>query len=287
MSTLTPVPDEFLVALAQIATRPGQPRHNLQRHLQAISQAREAGARLIVFPELSLSGYLLHHGVAEAALTLGDSLLEPIVDASRDLAIIVGVPLRERGGGISNAAVLYEGGKVCGVHRKLYLPTYGMLDEGRFFVAGRQLAPLTCTLGTLGVLICEDAWHLSCSVFLSHPSVDAMVVIAGGPSELEHGSSPAGTRRWHSLVTAIAMTSLTPVFFVNRCGWEEGVLFGGGSWAADARGASLVEPAAACSETLLLAPFSRAAVTTTRTLMSLPRMERFELWRAALEQAGG
>lgn len=287
MSTLPPVADKFVVALAQIATRPGQPRHNLELHLRAIAQAREAGARLIAFPELSLSGYLLNHGVIETAVALGDPLLEPVVEASRDLAIIVGVPLREPGGGISNAAVLYEGGKVCGVHRKLYLPTYGMFDEGRFFVAGRQLAPLTCTLGTLGVLICEDAWHLSCSVFLSHPSVDAMVVIAGGPSELEHDPYPAGARRWHSLVAAIAMTSVTPVFFVNRCGWEEGVLFGGGSWAADARGASLVEPAPPCSEAVLLAPFSRAAVATTRTLMPVPRTERFELWRAALEQAGG
>ncbi len=286
MSTLTPVADEFLVALAQIATRPGQPRHNLQRHLQAISQAREAGARLIAFPELSLSGYLLNHGVAEAALALGDPFLEPIVEASRDLAIIVGLPLLEPGGGISNAAVLYEGGRACGVHRKLYLPTYGMFDEGRFFVAGRRLEPLSCALGTIGVLICEDAWHLSSSVFLSHPPVDAIVVVAGGPSEVEHGPVPAGSRRWQWIVGAMATTSVTPVFFANRCGWEEGVLFGGGSWAVDARGASLVEPAPACEEAVLLAPFSRPAAAWARTLIPVPRMERFELWRTALENAG-
>ncbi len=286
MSTGTPGPEEFLVALAQIATRPGQPRHNLQRHLHAIAQARAAGAKLLVFPELSLSGYLLNHGVGEAALALDDPLLEPILAASGDLTILVGLPLRESGGGISNAAVLCEGGRVCGVHRKLYLPTYGMFDEGRFFVAGRRLEPLCCSLGTLGVLICEDAWHLSSSVFLSHPPVDAVVVMAGGPSEVEQGPVPAGARRWHWIVGAMAATSVTPVYFANRCGWEEGVLFGGGSWAVDARGASLVEPAPACAETVLLAPFSRPAVAWARTLIPIPRMERFELWRAALENAG-
>lgn len=286
LNTITQVADEFLVALAQIATRPGQPRHNLRRHMEAIAQAQVAGARLVVFPELSLSGYLLNHGVAEAALALDDPFLAPLAKASHDLAIIVGLPLREPGGGISNAAVLFEGGEVRGVHRKLYLPTYGMFDEGRFFVAGRRLEPLSCALGSLGVLICEDAWHLSSSVFLSHPPVDAMVIVAGGPSELENSPVPAGARRWQWLVGAMATTAVTPVFFANRCGWEEGVLFGGGSWAVDARGTSLVEPAPACAETVLLAPFSRAAVGWARTLIPVPRMERFELWRAALENAG-
>jgi len=286
LSTGTPVPDDFLVALAQIATRPGQPRYNLQRHLHVISQARAAGAKLVIFPELSLSGYLLNHGVGEAALAFDDPLLEPILAASRELTILIGLPLLEPGGGISNAAVLCEGGRVCGVHRKLYLPTYGMFDEGRFFVAGRRLEPLSCALGTFGVLICEDAWHLSSSVFLSHPPVDAVVVMAGGPSEVEEGAVPAGARRWHWIVGAMATTSVTPVFFANRCGWEEGVLFGGGSWAVDARGASLVEPAPACEETVLLAPFSRPAVAWARTLIPIPRLERFELWRHALEKVG-
>lgn len=280
------VTDEFLVALAQIATRPGQPHYNLQRHLEAISQARTAGARLVIFPELSLSGYLLNHGVAEAAVALDDPLMTPLVEASHDLALLVGLPLREAAGGIANAAVLLEGGRVCGVHRKLYLPTYGMFDEGRFFVAGQRLEPLTCTLGTFGVLICEDAWHLSSSVFLSHPPVDALLIVAGGPSEIEDQPVPAGARRWHWLVGAMAITAVTPVYFANRCGWEEGVLFGGGSWAVDARGVSLVDPAPACRTSVVLAPFSRSAVAWARTLVPVPRMERFDLWRAATENAG-
>jgi predicted amidohydrolase len=279
-----PQPEAFSVALAQIATRPGQPRFNLERHLDAVRQASQAGASLVLFPELSLSGYLLNHGVREAALTPDAPLLAPLLEASRDIAMVVGVPLCEPRGGISNAALLLEGGEVRGVHRKLYLPTYGMFDEGRFFVAGEELRPLHSALGTFGVLICEDAWHLSSSVFLSHPSVDAFLIVAGGPSEVDAGEVPAGARRWHWLVGATAITSVTPVYFANRCGWEEGVMFGGGSWAVDGRGKSLTDPAPAYEEVVLVAPFSRQASAHTRGLVPIPPMERFDLWRDALER---
>jgi predicted amidohydrolase len=275
-----------VIALAQIATCPGQLQHNLERHLEMVAQARRAGAHLVVFPELSLSGYLLAHGVLEHALRLDDARLAPLLDASREVALLVGLPLREDQGGISNAAVLLEGGDVRGVHRKLYLPTYGMFDEGRYFVPGPHLEPLVCSIGRFGVLICEDAWHLSTAVILAQSGVDALLVVAGGPTELDGGEEPAGSRRWHWIVGATAVTTVQPVYFANRCGWEEGVLFGGCSWAVDARGRDLASPAPPMTETLVVAPFSRTAAARTRTLIPIPYAERFDLWRASLERAG-
>jgi predicted amidohydrolase len=279
-------PAEEVIALAQIATCPGQLQHNLERHLDMAAQARRAGARALIFPELSLSGYLLAHGVLEYALALDDARLEPLRKASRELAILVGLPLREPHGGISNAAVLFEGGEVRGVHRKLYLPTYGMFDEGRYFVPGARLEPIDCALGRFGVLICEDAWHLSSAVILAHAGVDALLVVAGGPTEIDGGEEPAASRRWHWIVGATAVTAVLPVFFANRCGWEEGILFGGCSWAVDGRGVSLVTPAPPLAETLVVAPFSRASAARTRTLTPIPYAERFDLWRIAAERAG-
>jgi len=277
----------LVVALAQIATCPGQYRHNLDTHLDMAARARAAGASLVLFPELSLSGYLLAHGVVEAACTLDDPRLRPLRDASRDIALLVGLPLREPCGGISNAAVLLEGGEVRGVHRKLYLPTYGMFDEGRYFVPGPRLAPLECRLGRFGVLICEDAWHLSSAVLLARARVDALLVVAGGPTEIDGGDVPAGTRRWRWIAGAVAVTCVTPVFFANRCGWEEGILFGGGSWAVDAGGRGLAEPAPALDEALVLAPLSHAATAHARTLVPILDAERPDLWRAALADADG
>jgi len=277
---------EPVIALAQIATCPGQLQHNLERHFEMVAQARRAGAHLVVFPELSLSGYLLAHGVLEHAVRLDDARLAPLLEASREVALLVGLPLRESQGGISNAAVLLEGGEVRGVHRKLYLPTYGMFDEGRYFVPGSRLEPLACSIGRFGVMICEDAWHLSTAVILAQSGVDALLVVAGGPTELDGGEEPAGSRRWHWIVGATAVTTVHPVYFANRCGWEEGVLFGGCSWAVDARGRDLAPPAPPMTETLVVAPFSRTAAARTRTLIPIPNAERFDLWRASLERAG-
>jgi predicted amidohydrolase len=276
-------PDTFPIVLAQIATCPGQLRFNLERHLEMIESARALGARLVVFPELSLSGYLLAHGVLEIALAADAPMLEPLYRASRQLAVLVGVPLREPHGGISNAALLLEDGELRGIHRKLYLPTYGMFDEGRYFIQGPRLEPIECALGRFGVLICEDAWHLTSSVILAQAGADALLVMAGGPTELDDGAEPAGGRRWHWLVGATAITCVRPVFFANRCGWEEGVMFGGGSWATDGRGVGLSAAGSATEEALLLASFSRAAVRHIRSLTPIPSAERLDLWRAALE----
>ena len=284
MNNTTRSSGELLVALAQIATCPAQFTHNLERHTEMAERAIAARADLVVFPELSLSGYLLAHGVAEHSFRLDDARLAPIRELSRHIAILIGVPLREGAGGISNAALLLEGGEVKGVHRKLYLPTYGMFDEGRYFIPGPALAPLTCSLGSFGVLICEDAWHLSSSVILAQHGVDAILIVAGGPTELDLGGEPAGARRWQWLVGATAITAVTPVFFANRCGWEEGILFGGGSWAVDGRGRALADPAPALAESLVLAPLSREAAAHARTFTPIAHAERFDLWRALLDK---
>lgn len=275
------------VALAQIATCPGQLAYNLEAHLQALEQATEAHADLAVFPELSLSGYLLGHGVLELAMTLDDPRLEPLRQASRQLAILVGLPLREEHGGIANAAVLLEGGEVVGVHRKLYLPTYGMFDEGRYFLPGRSLAPLLWPKAHLGVLICEDAWHPSTASVLVRRGADLLLIVAGGPSEVGNEGAPGGLRRWHWIVGATAITTVTPTFFANRCGWEEGILFSGGSWAVDGRGCTLGGPAPAGEPALVVAEVDLGMARRHRTLAPIPQAERWELWQGQPEGVSG
>jgi predicted amidohydrolase len=107
--------------------------------------------------------------------------------------------------------------------------------------------------------------------------------MAGGPTELDSGPEPAAARRWHWLMGATAITTVRPVYFANRCGWEEGILFAGRSWAVDGQGRSLTEPAPALDEVLIVAPFSPAAAAHARTLIPIPYAEREDLWQAALE----
>lgn len=275
------------VALAQIATCPGQLTYNLEAHLRALAQAQQAHAHLVVFPELSLSGYLLGHGVLELAMTLDDPRLAPLREASHQVAILVGLPLREEHGGIANAAVFFEHGQVVGVHRKLYLPTYGMFDEGRYFVPGQKLAPIPWSRARTGVLICEDAWHLTTASFLVRRGAELLVIVAGGPSEVGEGRAPAGLQRWHWIVGATAITTVTPTLFANRCGWEEGILFSGGSWAVDGRGCTLGGPASACEPALVLADVDLGMARRHRSLAPIPQAERWELWRGELGGLGG
>ncbi|MCS7181558.1 MAG: hypothetical protein NZ869_00345 [Thermoanaerobaculum sp.] len=273
------------VGLAQIATCPGQLSHNWQAHLWAIQEAKKADADLVVFPELSLSGYLVGHGVLELAMDLEDPRLDPVREASREVALLVGLPLRLPQGGIANAAVLWEQGQVVGVHHKLYLPTYGMFDEGRYFVPGQRLVPLPWGKGKLGVLICEDAWHPSCASLLVHRGTDLLLIMAGGPSEVGDDHVPLGMRRWHWLVGATAITTVTPTLFANRCGWEEGILFSGGSWALDGRGRTLAGPAPVGEPALLVATVDLAAARRHRSLAPIPQGERWELWQAHGERS--
>ncbi len=270
------------VGLAQIATRPGRIRENLERHLEMIELARERGHALVLFPELSVSGYLLAHAVGELALAPDDPRLDPLRRASERMTLVVGLPLREDDGGVSNAALVLEGGEAIAVHRKLYLPTYGMFDEGRFFVPGDRLTVVESRLGRFGILICEDAWHPSNAVLLARRRVDAMLVISGGPAVLGAGPIPESGRRWEWIVGATAVTTVTPVYFANRTGWEEGVLFSGGSHAVDGAGRRLCEPEYLATG-LYEAPFDPEQVQRTRDLLPLVAMEREELWRRELE----
>lgn len=272
------------LALAQIATCPGQLTHNLEAHFWALEQARKAKADIVIFPELSLSGYLLGHGVLELAMDLEDARLQPLRDASREVAILVGLPLREGGGGIANAAVLLDRGEVVGIHRKLYLPTYGMFDEGRYFLPGRSLTPLPWHRAKIGVLICEDAWHPTSASILVRRGAELLVMVAGGPSEIGGDDVPQGLKRWHWIVGATAITTVTPTFFANRCGWEEGILFSGGSWAVDGRGRTLAGPAPACDSAVIVGEVDLATARRHRTLAPIPHAERWELWQAEVER---
>jgi len=116
---------------------------------------------------------------------------------------------------------------------------------------------------------------------------DALLVVAGGPTEIDAHAAPAGTRRWRWIAGAVAVTCVTPVFFANRCGWEEGILFGGGSWAVDAGGRSLAEPAPALDQALVLARLSHEDTAHARTLVPILDAERPDLWRTCLEKTDG
>ena len=154
---LHPKTTRLRIALAQIEPVLGDLEENVARHLVWARRAIGKGAQLLVFPELSLTGYSLQDLVADVALPLDDpGPIRALLEMSRRIAMVIGLVEETPGHRYHNSAVFLSGGRACHVHRKVYLPTYGMFDEGRFFAAGDRLEAFSTPFGRMGLLVCED-----------------------------------------------------------------------------------------------------------------------------------
>ena len=160
------------IALAQIAPGLGLLEENLARHHDLLGEARAGGADLVVFPELGLTGYQLQDLAGDVAMRLDDPRLLALAAATGGMSAVVSFVEESADHRLFIAAALLEDGRLVHVHRKLFLPTYGLFDERRFFAAGDQLRATPSRLGpAVGMAICEDFWHLSVPQVLVMPSV--------------------------------------------------------------------------------------------------------------------
>src|SRR5262245_46896691 len=121
------------VAMAQIAPRLGRLEENLARHHELLDEARTNKADLVVFPELGLTGYQLQDLASEVSMRIDDRRLADLAEATTDLSAVVSFVEESADHRLFIAAALLEDGVICHVHRKLFLPTYGLFDERRFF----------------------------------------------------------------------------------------------------------------------------------------------------------
>src|ERR1035437_9407867 len=150
------------IALAQLAPRLGVLEDNLASHRQVIEAARAGGAGLVVFPELGLTGYQLQDLAAEVAMRVDDPRLLGLAADAAGMSVIVSFVEEAADHRLFISAALLENGGVRFVHRKLFLPTYGLFDERRFFAPGDRLRAVESQLGIpLGLAVCEDFWHLA------------------------------------------------------------------------------------------------------------------------------
>jgi predicted amidohydrolase len=212
----------------------GDLRANLEDHLQRIDAAI-GSANLILFPELSLTGYFLRDQVEEVALAPDDPFLRPLLERSKRISIAFGFVERSREGRPYNALGFLEDGRFLAVHRKVHLVSYGLFDEGRDFAAGDQFRAIESRHGRFGPLICEDMWHMpgAYSYFLG--DADALLVASASPARgvEQPGPGLASQRTWNILLSASALLYRTWVVYASRVGWEDGLGFGGGSRVLD------------------------------------------------------
>lgn len=284
-----------VLALAQIAPTLGDLGRNFALHEAKIQEGRSAGADLVIFPELSLTGYQLQDLAPEVAMRRGDPRLLSLASVtSNGPSAVVSFVESTEDHRLFAAAALLERGEVRHIARKCYLPTYGLFDERRFLAAGDAIRATRASLGGptsrgdvgVGIGVCEDFWHPTLPAILAQDGAELLINVAAGPArgasvDADQGLGSAAS--WGTLLRATAALTTSYVAFANRVGVDESLIFWGGSRVIGPDGVVIAE-APLFDEALLLAEIDLDEVARARTALPLLRDERLELTRREFDR---
>jgi len=213
------------IALAQISCYQGNKEKNLETIKKNVVRAKREGAQLVIFPELSLTGYVVRDQIYELAERIpGPStrIVEKLAKEN-ELHIIFGMPetSEKAQATLYNSAVLVGPNGLIGKYRKMYLPTHSIFEEKRYFRPGYQVAVYDTKLGKIGLVICYDIYF---------PEVTRLTRLKGAQLIVCISASP-GIRRafFETLTAARAIENTAFLAYVNRAGIEDGLQFWGGS----------------------------------------------------------
>ena len=272
--------DSIRLAIAQFAPRLGQLETNLARHGEFIEEARTGGADLLVFPELSLTGYQLQDLSADVAMRLDDPRLADLAHVADGISTIVSFVEESDDHRLFIAAALLEEGEVRHVQRKVFLPTYGLFDERRFFAPGDQIRAASSSLGVeLGIGVCEDFWHVAVPQALALDGASVLINVSSSPGRDVAATNEVGlgtATSWRTIMRTYAQLTTSFVVFCNRVGIEESISFWGGSEVIAPNGAPIFS-APLYDEGLFFVDIAPADVRRERIGLPLLRDERLEL----------
>jgi len=211
------------ITLAQ--TSPKLNRSNLGEIIDIIN-TNMINSDLIVFPELSLNGYLLQDKLFEDAWTLDE--LNELQELSKNIDIVVGAALRDSEG-FRNTALYFSKGKLLNQHNKVHLPNYGMFEEARYFNAGDKFESFSIKEKKVAMLVCEDLWHESVHHDLIKENPDLIIALVASPARGFTDDGLAIQKQWYEIIKTVAKECSAKLVFVNRVGFEDGLGFWGGS----------------------------------------------------------
>lgn len=270
------------LAIAQFRPGKGDYAENLARvgAIFADLARRPDPPHLIVFPETALTGYFVEGGVRELAVTAG-TLFDDLARVHRsagapplDVAIGFYESWRHR---LHNAALYASlGGTDAGirhVHRKVFLPTYGVFDEERFVEAGTEVRAFETRWGRAALLICEDAWHSLTPTLAALGGADLVAILSASPARgvaprESTIASPANVARWERIARDIAEEHGVWTVVSHLVGFEGGKGFAGGSVLATPRG-EIALRAPLWEEAIVEAQFDIAEVARARADLPL------------------
>ncbi len=269
--------EKFTLGIAQCSPVLGDVEKNLALHETILREAEGQGVELLLFPELSLTGYFLKDMVSSVGLTPQHPRLDLLKRASRRMAIVVGLVEASAEHCFFNAAAYFEAGKLRHLHRKLYLPTYGLFDEHRYFAQGDRMRAFDTRFGRMALTICEDLWHPATAYLAALDGAQIILCISASPGR---GLKPEGTfanaAAWEHLNRAYAQLLTCFLCFCNRVGYEDGTCFWGGSEVIAPTGEALVK-GPQLEEAFLKVTIDRREIQRERIANPLLRDERLDL----------
>lgn len=217
--------EKFHVALAQIECKTGDKEGNLKKFEKVAIRAHRMGANLLIFPELSLTGYVVKDRIYELAEEIPGRSTRQIENIANKtgLYIVFGMPELSKGthATLHNAAVLVGPQGLIGRYRKMYLPTHSVFEEKRYFRPGYHSTVFQTSLGNIGLIICYDIYF---------PEVVRLTRLKGAELIVCISASPAVRRAFfETLTSARAIENTAFLAFVNLVGIEDGLQFWGGS----------------------------------------------------------
>ena len=263
------------ICMAQINTLVGDIAGNAQRVLEVSAAQRDVGADMVVFPELTLTGYppedlLLRADLLERTNAALDQLC---VQLPADLIVVVGYP-RARGEALFNSVGVIHEGQVLAEYDKQCLPNYQVFDEKRYFRAGSEPCVVALRGLSVGLTICEDIWHAEPVAGAKAAGADILININASP--FHRGKQSERLNR----VSECARAHQLPILYVNQVGGQDELVFDGGSFAVDKHG-ELCVSAATFSEAFPMVSVDPAADSLLRTGDLIPaRGELESVWQA-------
>lgn len=273
------------VALAQIDCSLGDTDKNLRRAKEVVDEAKSEGADLVVFPELSLTGYSLGQVNQEdfdLGLDVQGEQITSLVEEAGEISIVIG--FQEDDGSLRtyNSAAYFEDGSLLRLHRKLYLPTYGVFEERKHFSPGQSMRAFQTKFGRMSILICNDAWQPALG-FLAVQDGARVLLVPTNSADSRFPGDMDTTQYWYDITRFYARMLECYVVFVNRVGTEGELAFWGSSHVMDPLG-NLVVEAPLYKEALITADLDVPSVLRRRRRVPLLKEARLGLLNKELSR---
>lgn len=270
------------ITLAQVDARLGDTGANIERAERVIAQVGQTSSDLVVFPELSLTGYSIGEVDRDLSMRAHDARLGDLARQAGPSGVVVGFVEEGTGLHTYNSAACFSAGSLTHVHRKLYLPTYRNFEERKHFTPGPDLRAFRFGDTRMAILLCNDAWQPQLPFLTVQDGARVLVI----PTASAQSTSPDrydSRTYWRAITQFYGRMFQVFVVFVNRVGIEGDLTFWGGSHVVDPWG-NIVAEAPEFDEDILTVEIDLDDVRRRRRDIPLVKEARLGLIRREVER---